>query len=257
MSDIKIENLNVWFGEYEDRVDAVKSATFEVPSGSSFGLVGESGSGKSTILRAMMGLAPDWSGAMKVGEAALSGKRPKTFYKDVQMVFQDPYASLHPRHSVDQVLAETLHLHGFKENADARILKLLDDVGLGREFRFRYPHQLSGGQRQRVAIARALAPEPTVLLLDEPTSALDVSVQAEVLNLLSDLREEHKLTYLMVSHNLAVVAHMCDATAVMQNGEIVEVLSVEDMRAMTPSHPYTKHLLEGSFGYKPDAVQSA
>lgn len=256
MSDIIIENLNVWFGDHEDRVDAVKAATFNVPSGSSFGLVGESGSGKSTILRALMGLVPTWSGSMKVGELELDDKRPKTFYKDVQMVFQDPYASLHPRHSVDQVLGETLYLHGFKD-IDRRILQLLDDVGLGREFRFRYPHQLSGGQRQRVAIARALAPAPSVLLLDEPTSALDVSVQAEVLNLLSDLRDEHKLTYLMVSHNLAVVAHMCDATAVMQNGEIVEVMSVADMRAMNPSHPYTRHLLEGSFGYKPNAEQSA
>ncbi len=256
MSRINIDNLNVWFGEHDERVDAVIGASFDVPSGSSFGLVGESGSGKSTILRAIMGLAPDWSGSMTVGDLTLDKKRPKTFYKDVQMVFQDPYASLHPRHSVDQVLGETLSLHGFKD-IDNRIIKLLDDVGLGPAFRFRYPHQLSGGQRQRVAIARALAPEPTVLLLDEPTSALDVSVQAEVLNLLADLREEHKLTYLMVSHNLAVVAHMCDATAVMQNGEIVEVMSVEDMRAMKPSHPYTQHLLDSSFGYNPDEAQSA
>ena len=256
MSHVSIENLNVWFGDGPDRVDAVKNATFDVPSGASFGLVGESGSGKSTILRAIMGLVTSWSGRMKVGEYELQRKRPKDFYKDVQMVFQDPYASLHPRHSVDQVLSETLFLHGFK-NIDARIGKLLDDVGLGPAFRFRYPHQLSGGQRQRVAIARALAPEPSVLLLDEPTSALDVSVQAEVLNLLADLRDENKLTYIMVSHNLAVVAHMCDTTAVMQNGEIVEVMSVADMRAMKPSHPYTRHLLDSSFGYKPDAAQRA
>ena len=256
MSRIEIKNLNVWFGEKDERVDAVKTATFEVPSGASFGLVGESGSGKSTILRALVGLVPTWSGEMQIGDLRLDGQRPKAFYKDVQMVFQDPYASLHPRHSVDQVLGETLSLHGFKD-VDERIVKLLDDVGLGTAFRFRYPHQLSGGQRQRVAIARALAPEPSVLLLDEPTSALDVSVQAEVLNLLADLRAEHNLTYLMVSHNLAVVAHMCDATAVMQNGEIVEVLTVKDMRAMNPSHPYTKHLLDSSFGYKPDSAQSA
>jgi len=254
MSQISIKNLNVWFGDGNDRVDAVKGATFDVPSGASFGLVGESGSGKSTILRAIMGLAPTWSGELTVGKFILDRKRPKAFFKEVQMVFQDPYASLHPRHSVDQVLGETLSLHGFKD-IDNRILKLLDDVGLGPSFRFRYPHQLSGGQRQRVAIARALAPDPNVILLDEPTSALDVSVQAEVLNLLADLREEHKLTYLMVSHNLAVVSHMCDATAVMQNGEIVEILSVEDMRAMNPSHTYTKHLLDSSFGYNPDAAE--
>jgi ABC-type dipeptide/oligopeptide/nickel transport system ATPase subunit len=256
MSKISIHGLNVWFGEHDERVDAVKAASFEVESGASFGLVGESGSGKSTILRALVGLVPTWSGKMSIGAFELGETRPKNFYKDVQMVFQDPYASLHPRHSVDQVLGETLSLHGFGD-IDRRIMKLLDDVGLGPAFRFRYPHQLSGGQRQRVAIARALAPEPSVLLLDEPTSALDVSVQAEVLNLLADLREEHKLTYLMVSHNLAVVGHMCDATAVMQHGEIVEIMSVSDMRAMRPSHPYTQQLLDSSSGYNPTEAQSA
>ena len=250
MSEIVLDRLNVWFGEGADRVDAVKGASFTVPSGASFGLVGESGSGKSTILRALVGLVPTWSGRMAVGGTQLGRTRPRSFYRDVQMVFQDPYASLHPRHSVDAMLSETLKLHGFKD-IDARISRLLADVGLGPQFRFRYPHQLSGGQRQRVAIARALAPEPSVLLLDEPTSALDVSVQAEVLNLLTDLREARGLTYLMVSHNLAVVSHMCEEIAVMQNGEIVEVMSVEAMRAMTPSHPYTRRLLEASMGYRP------
>lgn len=245
MSGITIDGLNVWFGDFEDRVDAVKSASFEVPKGGSFGLVGESGSGKSTILRALTGLAPTWDGRMEVLGQRLGQKRDREFYRQVQMVFQDPYASLHPRHSVDAVLSEVLHLHGFSD-LDARISKLLDDVGLGPSFRFRYPHQLSGGQRQRVAIARALAPEPPILLLDEPTSALDVSVQAEILNLLTDLRAEHQLTYLMVSHDLAVVGHICNRIAVMQQGEIVEVMSVEDMRAHKTSHPYTKHLLESS-----------
>lgn len=251
MSDLEFDKLSVWFGEDYDRVDAVRNASFTVPSGASFGLVGESGSGKSTILRALVGLVPTWSGSMRVGGTELGKTRPRGFYKDVQMVFQDPYASLHPRHSVDAVLGETLKLHGF-DDIDRRIEKLLSDVGLGSAFRFRYPHQLSGGQRQRVAVARALAPEPSVLLLDEPTSALDVSVQAEVLNLLTDLRDERQLTYLMVSHNLSVVAHMCEQVAVMQNGGIVEVMGVEDMRAMQPKHAYTKHLLEASLGYKPD-----
>ena len=233
MSGISINNLNVWFGEGINRVDAVKNASFQVDAGDSFGLVGESGSGKSTILRALTGLAENWSGQMEAAGEVLGKTRSPAFYKKVQMVFQDPYASLHPRHSVDQVLSETLFLHGFDE-IDTRIVQLLEDVGLGTSFRFRYPHQLSGGQRQRVAIARALAPEPEILLLDEPTSALDVSVQAEILNLLVDLRAEHQLTYLMVSHNLAVVGHMCERIAVMQNGEIVEVMSVEDMRAMNP-----------------------
>jgi peptide/nickel transport system ATP-binding protein len=245
MTMISVENLNVWFGTGRDRVDAVKAATFAVNRGDSFGLVGESGSGKSTILRAIMGLAPDWSGQITVDGKAISGRREKTFYKQVQMVFQDPYASLHPRHSVDQVLGETLQLHGFTD-IDNRVVKLLDDVGLGGKFRFRYPHQLSGGQRQRVAIARALAPEPEILLLDEPTSALDVSVQAEILNLLADLRVEHGLTYVMVSHDLSVVGHMCDQLAVMKDGEIVEIMDVAALRAMKAVHPYSQHLLEAS-----------
>ncbi len=245
MNGIEIEGLNVWFGEYEERVDAVKGANLSVPKGGSFGLVGESGSGKSTILRAIMGLAPTWSGKIDILGKPVEKPRSKDFYRAVQMVFQDPYASLHPRHSVDQVLSETLSLHGFSD-IDKRISQLLDDVGLGPSFRFRYPHQLSGGQRQRVAIARALAPEPQILLLDEPTSALDVSVQAEILNLLTDLRAEHKLTYLMVSHDLAVVGHICQDIAVMQLGEVVETLGVEDMRAMRTTHPYTRHLLESS-----------
>lgn len=245
MSMLHVEALNVWFGKSRDRVDAVKSATFDVAVGESFGLVGESGSGKSTILRAITGLATEWSGTISVNNEALTKKRPRAFFKTVQMVFQDPYASLHPRHSVDQVLGETLHLHGFKD-IDARVTKLLDDVGLGQKFRFRYPHQLSGGQRQRVAIARALAPEPNLLLLDEPTSALDVSVQAEILNLLADLRANRGLTYLMVSHDLSVVGHMCDRLAVMRDGEIVEILTVEALRGSDATHPYSQHLLAAS-----------
>ncbi|MBV1867820.1 MAG: ABC transporter ATP-binding protein [Marinosulfonomonas sp.] len=245
MTMLDIQNLNVWFGHGRDRVDAVKGATFSVDRGDSFGLVGESGSGKSTILRAVTGLAPDWSGSIKLDGTELAGQREKAFYKTVQMVFQDPYSSLHPRHSVDQVLGETLYLHGFKD-IDTRVVKLLDDVGLGGKFRFRYPHQLSGGQRQRVAIARALAPEPEVLLLDEPTSALDVSVQAEILNLLVDLRTENKLTFLMVSHDLSVVGHMCERLAVMKDGEIVEIMEVEALRKMQATHPYSQELLAAS-----------
>ena len=255
MNMLEIENLSVWFGRARDRVDAVKGATFHVGQGESFGLVGESGSGKSTILRAITGLVPTWSGTMVVADETLGASRSANFFKKVQMVFQDPYASLHPRHSVDQVLSETLHLHGY-DNIDQRVPKLLDDVGLGGAFRFRYPHQLSGGQRQRVAIARALAPKPEILLLDEPTSALDVSVQAEILTLLVDLREERKLTYVMVSHDLAVVGHMCEQIAVMQHGKIVEIMSVDDMRAMNAKNDYTRHLLTSSFGYsRPEVVE--
>lgn len=248
MTALDVNGLNVWFGDGRDRVSAVKDVSFAVREGGSFGLVGESGSGKSTILRAITGLVSTWSGGIAVEGTPVRRKRGRAFYKTVQMVFQDPYASLHPRHSVDQVLSETLHLHGFTD-IDSRVNSLLEDVGLGAAFRFRYPHQLSGGQRQRVAIARALAPAPKILLLDEPTSALDVSVQAEILNLLVDLRAEHDLTFVLVSHDLSVVGHMCDEVAVMKDGEMVEVMGVETMRAMTPSHPYTQHLLKTSLDY--------
>lgn len=243
---LKIDNLDVWFGMPPDRVDAVKSAAFSVAEGESFGLVGESGSGKSTILRAVAGLIGSWSGQIEVdGKPVKADRRDRAFYKTVQMVFQDPYASLHPRHSVDAVLSEALRLHGMGD-VNQRIEKLLDDVGLGRGFRFRYPHQLSGGQRQRVAIARALAAEPRLLLLDEPTSALDVSVQAEILNLLTDLRRERGLTYVMVSHDLAVVGHMCDRLAVMQNGQIVEVMAVDALRRGAGEQEYTRSLIAAS-----------
>lgn len=240
---IDIRDLQVFFGP----VHAVRGATFSVASGESFGLVGESGSGKSTVLRAICGLTPDWT-----GEIALNGMdrrlMGKSFYKMVQMVFQDPYGSLHPRHTVDRILAEPIAIHKLN-NSEHRIEKALNAVGLGPSFRFRYPHQLSGGQRQRVAIARALILEPRILLLDEPTSALDVSVQAEVLNLLKTLRQELGLTYILVSHDLGVVSHMCDRLAVMQHGRIVEEMTAQALAAGTPSHPYTRQLLVASRGY--------
>ena len=160
------------------------------------------------------------------------------------MVFQDPYGSLHPKRTVDATLAEPLAIHGIA-GRDARVLKALADVGLDPRFRFRYPHQLSGGQRQRVAIARALMLEPEILLLDEPTSALDASVQAEVLNLLARLRAERGLTYLMVSHNLAVIDHMCDRLLVMRNGSAVEALDRAALAAAPGADPYTLRALRG------------
>ncbi|TPW29162.1 ABC transporter ATP-binding protein [Martelella alba] len=250
MNALEIDDLYVWFGHGPNRVEAVKDVSFVVKKGASFGLVGESGSGKSTVLRAITGLIDTVDGTMTVAGKQLLHKRSRQFYKTVQMVFQDPYASLHPRQTIDQVLSETLGLHGFRDNVDKRISKLLDDVGLGSGFRFRYPHQLSGGQRQRVAIARALAPEPEILLLDEPTSALDVSVQAEILNLLADQRAERNLTYVMVSHDLSVVGHMCETVAVMQHGQLVELLDVDAMRRQDAKESYTQHLLESSMHYR-------
>ncbi len=250
---IEVEGLNVVFGRGRDAVHAVRDISFRVAEGESFGLVGESGSGKSTVLRALCGLNPDWSGRMAVDGKALAPKRDKAFFKLVQMVFQDPYGSLHPRHTVDRILSEPIAIHGLNE-PDRRISRALEEVGLGPHFRYRFPHQLSGGQRQRVAVARALILEPRILLLDEPTSALDVSVQAEVLNLLRRLKRERNLTYVLVSHNLSVVAHMCTRLAVMNHGAVVENLTVEQLRTRSPDNPYTKQLLVASLGYDRAAI---
>ena len=193
------------------------------------------------MITALAGLNDDWTGRMGIDGMALARRRGQAFYRKVQMVFQDPYGSLHPRQTVDRILAEPLVVHGIGDR-EARILNALTQVALPAAVRFRYPHQLSGGQRQRVAIARALMCEPSVLLLDEPTSALDVSVQAEVLNLLADLQTRLGLTSVMVSHNLAVVAHLCPMIAVMQAGQIVEVVSTDDLRSGRVQHPHTAQL---------------
>ncbi len=236
---IEVEDLRVRFGE----IEAVKGVSFEVRRGDSFGIVGESGSGKSTVLRAFSGLNPNWSGRMVLAGEVLASKRDRRFFRRVQMVFQDPYGSLHPRQTVDRALSEPLLVHGMGD-IEGRIIRGLAEVALPENVRFRYPHQLSGGQRQRVAIARALMAEPEVLLLDEPTSALDVSVQAEVLNLLVDLQRRRGLTYVLVSHNLAVVAHLCPLIGVMQGGEMVEQITVSDLRAGLTQHPHTAELRE-------------
>ena len=236
---IEVAALGVRFGE----IEAVKGVSFDVARGESFGLVGESGSGKSTVLRALSGLNADWTGRMAIGGEIMTPRRSKEFHRRVQMVFQDPYGSLHPRQTVDRLLSEPLLVHRLGD-IERRIMRALNEVALPPLVRFRYPHQLSGGQRQRVAIARALMAEPDVLLLDEPTSALDVSVPAEVLNLLSDLQQARGLTYVLVSHNLAVVAHLCDRIGVMQGGELVELLSADDLRAGRTKHPHTASLRE-------------
>ena len=245
---VRVDDLHVTFGAVGDVVHAVRGVSFQVAAGESFGLVGESGSGKSTVLRALCGLLPNWQGRLEIAGVEQRLKRARAFYKQVQMVFQDPYGSLHPRHTVDRLLSEPIAIHRLSDPED-RIEQVLHEVGLDHAFRFRYPHQLSGGQRQRIAIARALVLEPKLLLLDEPTSALDVSVQAEVLNLLARLRRERKLTFVVVSHDLAVVAHMCDRLLVMKEGVTVEQLTTEQLIADDPRHPYTKQLLLASRGY--------
>ena len=248
---IEIENLSVRFGEFQ----AVQGVSFRVATGEAFGLVGESGSGKTTVLKALAGLAHDWQGRIVLDGETLGRRRSRAFCRKVQMVFQDPYGSLHPRHTVDRTLAEPALIHGLGD-AGARIERMLDAVGLGAAFRYRYPHQLSGGQRQRVAIARALMLEPQVLLLDEPTSSLDVSVQAEILNLLSDLRQARGLTFLFVSHNLAVIAHMCDRLAVMRRGRIVEEVPSTALATGVLAEPYSRQLLHSSKGYDREAVRT-
>jgi len=244
---IDIDNLFVSFG----RQNVLRGVSLKVGAGESYGLLGESGSGKSTILRAIAGLAPFAGGRIAVNNQPLaaSGKRDKAFLRRVQMVFQDPYGSLHPRHTVDRILSEPLRIFNF-DNVEARVEHALHEVGLSHDHRYRYPHQLSGGQRQRIAIARALVTEPEVLLLDEPTSALDVSVQAEILNLLQALRRERGLTYLFVSHNLPVVAHICDRVAILADGVLAEEVTATELTFGAVTSPVGRDLLAASEGYR-------
>ena len=245
---IDVQGLTIDLGEGDGRIRAVNGVGFHVGKGETFGLVGESGCGKSTVLRALSGLNEHYEGSIRVEGQELPHRRDKAFFKRVQMVFQDPYGSLHPRQTVNSQLMEPARIHGLA-NPESRVVEVLQAVGLGAAFRFRYPHQLSGGQRQRVAIARALMLEPQILLLDEPTSALDVSVQAEVLNLLCDIREQRHLTYILVSHDLGVIAHMCSRLAVMERGQIVEELSQQALVRGEAHHPYTQRLLRASEAY--------
>jgi peptide/nickel transport system ATP-binding protein len=256
MSLIEIRDLRVAFGEHESRTVAVDGLSLDVKAGEVYGLVGESGCGKSTVLRALSGLNARWQGHIAVAGEILGPRRSKTQHRLMQMVFQDPYGSLHPRHTVNTLLAEPIGIQGL-DDADRRIVQALEQVGLGAAFRFRYPHQLSGGQRQRVAIARALILEPRVLLLDEPTSALDVSIQAEVLNLLSELQRQRELTYIFVSHDLAVITHMCSRIGVMRLGKLVEETTVDALLGEGPRHPYTRHLYQASAGYDRKLAETA
>ncbi|SCX21801.1 Stage 0 sporulation protein KE [Agrobacterium sp. DSM 25558] len=248
MTMIKIDHLAVSYGSGDTLIKVVKAVSFEVAKGETFGLVGESGCGKSTVLGALAGRNKQWTGFMEIDGETITKKRTHAQLAKQQLVFQDPFGSIHPRHTIGRTLLEPLEIHG-KDRRQDRIEKVLTDVGLPLNFRYRYPHQLSGGQRQRVAIARALILEPSILLLDEPTSALDVSIQAEILNLLKDLRERENLTYILVSHDLAVVAHLCDRVAVMQNGGFVEIATRQQLLENTVQHPYTRTLMDGSRGY--------
>ena len=252
---ITLADVTIAYGSGARAVVAVRDLTLAVPEGEAVGLVGESGSGKSTVLRAIAGLIVHAAGQITLAGRPVDRRRTTAERKRTQMVFQDPYGSLHPNQTVDQILAMPVAIHRL-DRGEARIAQVLAEVGLGREHRYRYPHQLSGGQRQRVAIARALILEPRILLLDEPTSALDVSVQAEILNLLSRLRRDRGLTLLMVSHDLAVIAHLCERIGVMRSGQLLEITSATAMASNQVTHDYTRQLLRSNAGFDRSSVSS-
>ncbi|QDY42764.1 ABC transporter ATP-binding protein [Candidatus Pantoea soli] len=222
---IELANLSVSHKQGYELRTVVHEVSLQVAPGECFGLVGPSGCGKSSLLWVMAGLNPHWQGEMTLAGTAVQPGKPFTgpLRRNVQMVFQDPYASLHPRHRIRRTLAEPLKLLK-RDNIDDRINQGFRHVGLDPALADRYPHQLSGGQRQRVAIVRALLLEPKILLLDEPTSALDMSVQAEILNLLNDLKQNDGLTMVLVSHDPDVIDHMCDRAVRMAQGRIAEHL---------------------------------
>ena len=206
MALIEIENLSVTFTTAGRKVRAVQEVSFKVEAKQSFGLVGESGSGKSTILRAICGMAPITGGQIRIDGKPLPTPRGRAFATQVQMVFQDPYASLHPRHTVDRVLSEPLAIHGQGRGSDAKIEQALVDVGLPPAFRFRYPHQLSGGQRQRVAIARAMVTQPACVLADEPTGNLDRATAESVFDLMLNTAEQQGTAFVVVTHDPQLAA---------------------------------------------------
>ncbi|KOU35258.1 MULTISPECIES: ABC transporter ATP-binding protein [unclassified Streptomyces] len=246
-------------------VRAVDDVSFVLPEGGSLGIVGESGSGKTTTARIVVGLERADEGEVLVGGrnrtargAGRGRARRLARAREVQMVFQDPYLSLDPRTGVEAALRETLRLHFPGRDHAKRIRELLDQVGLGTRAADALPRQLSGGQRQRVAIARALAVEPSVLVLDEAVAALDVSVQAQILNLLADIREQTGIAYLFITHDLGVVRCVTDEIVVMRHGRIVEAGATTEVLA-APRHPYTRLLLESvpRPGWDPEAIAAA
>ncbi len=228
-------------------VKAVDGLNFHVEHGETLGLVGESGCGKSTTGRAVLQLYKPTAGSVRFDGTELTklgGEELRRFRRRMQMIFQDPYASLNPRMNVEQIVAEPMQIHGLYQGQERvdRVKYLMNAVGLNPYFSKRFPHEFSGGQRQRIGIARALAVEPDFIVCDEPVSALDVSIQAQIINLLEDLQQEFNLTYLFIAHDLAVVRHISDRIAVMYLGKIMELAESNELY-QNPLHPYTKALL--------------
>ncbi len=246
---VEVEDLTVQFGSKRRPFTAVDRVSFHIFQGETFGLVGESGSGKTTIGRAIIRIHPTAGGRVLFDGRQINGKIPRALDREVtrriQMIFQDPMASLNERAKVDYIVSEGLYAGGLKMSEAERrekVARALSDVGLLPEFASRFPHEFSGGQRQRIGIARALILEPDFIIADEPISALDVSIRAQVLNLLSDLQKERGLTYLFIAHDLSVVRFICDRIAVIHKGKLVELSESEELFAH-PFHPYTRALL--------------
>lgn len=251
---LQIEDLRKYFPIHGgvvqrvvNNVKAVDQVSFDINAGEVIGLVGESGSGKTTVGRTILRLEQATSGAVRFGGTdvmGLSASDLRSYRKRMQIIFQDPYASLNPREKVREILTHPLRLHriGDVSEHEDRAAALLEKVGLSRDHLDRFPHEFSGGQRQRIGIARALAVEPEFIVADEPVSALDVSIQAQVINLLEDLKTDLDLTMLFIAHDLGVVEHICDRVIVMYLGRVMEIASTADLYAR-PNHPYTKALL--------------
>jgi peptide/nickel transport system ATP-binding protein len=250
---LAVENLTKYFPikkgiifqKEVGRVQAVENVTFEVFPGETLGLVGESGCGKSTTARVILKLIEPTSGKIWFEGreiSKLSRREVRPIRREAQMIFQDPYASLNPRQTVGQIIGSPYKIHKTEGETKKKVQDLMDRTGLNPEHYNRYPHEFSGGQRQRIGLARALALRPKLIVCDEPVSALDVSIQAQILNLLEDLQNEFKLTYLFISHDLGVVRHISDRIAVMYLGNIVEVAEADDLYN-NPKHPYTAALL--------------
>ena len=242
---LEVRNLSSWYSEgrslpwkKEDRQQVLRDVSFDICPGEIVGLVGESGSGKTTLCRAILGMLKEWD-----GEIIHRTTRP-------QMVFQDPFSSLNPAHTIGWILEEPLRVQGklTKPQRKAAVLEILEQVGLGAEYYGRKPSELSGGQRQRVSIAAAVITRPGLIVADEPVSALDVTIQAQILELLVDLKKKYNLSYLFISHDLNVVYQICSRVLVMRQGQILEQGSVEEIFE-NPQHPYTKQLLEASDCY--------